>query len=72
MVEAGEAPSKWVAVYGCAAKTVLALGGRLRIGPMSRANHNRRSPGKLGAGSLSYYETMDLPGGEDAAETESS
>lgn len=68
MIAARKAPAQWLGTYGCVAKTMMSLAVRLRLGPLSRANNNRRSP-KSGAASVSFYETMDL--GEIDAESRS-
>jgi hypothetical protein len=66
-IAAGDAVRPRLAVYTQVSKTLLNLTVRLRIGPRSRApSNNRRRSGNSGVGSVSYYETMDLPGDSDA------
>jgi hypothetical protein len=36
VVSAGKVPSPWLAIYGAAAKTTMALSARLRLGPLRR------------------------------------
>jgi hypothetical protein len=58
-----------LAVYTQVSRTLMNLAVRLRLGPRARdPTHRRRSAmaAKHGGGALSYYEIMDLPGGEDA------
>lgn len=65
-IAAGNVPTPWLGIYATVEKTMMALTVRLRLGPLSRSNNNRRSPGKPGTGSLSYYEVMDFSGKDDA------
>jgi hypothetical protein len=66
-IAAGDAPRPWLAVHTQVSRTLLNLTVRLRIGPRSRApSNNRRRAGRPGAGSLSYYDSMDLTGDTNA------
>jgi hypothetical protein len=60
---------RWAGAYASVTKTLLSFGARLRLGPLARVSHNRRSPGKPGAGLPSYYELMDLQDGDADAES---
>jgi hypothetical protein len=60
----GEMLSQRLAAYSCAVKSMLALGARLRLGPLARVSHNRRAPGKP-SGGVSYYELMQQGGDDD-------
>jgi hypothetical protein len=62
----GKMLSQRLAAYSCAVKSMLGLGARLRLGPLARVSHSRRRPGSVGIGGLSFYETMDIEGDDDA------
>jgi hypothetical protein len=44
VVSAGKVPSPWLAIYGTAAKTTMALSARLRLGPLRRTHEVADSP----------------------------
>jgi len=43
MVAAGKVPTQWLGVYGCAAKTMVALSAKLRLGPLTAIGGRRPS-----------------------------
>jgi phage terminase small subunit len=61
MVTADGKVSAWVTIHEKATKGLAVLALRLRLGPQSRA---RKAP-KTTAGAVSYYDRLELEGGDD-------